>query len=56
MIQTSCLCGRINVTLDARPDFIHECNCSLCRKSGARSAYLHPADVTVSGDAETYSR
>lgn len=56
MIQTSCLCGRITVALGARPEFIHQCNCTLCRKTGAWWAYCHPADVTVCGDAEMYSR
>jgi hypothetical protein len=27
---------RIRLEVAKRPDFIHECNCSLCGKSGAR--------------------
>ncbi|MBB3034761.1 GFA family protein [Alteriqipengyuania lutimaris] len=51
-----CLCGSVSVTLEQRPDFIHECNCTLCRKSGARWSYLDPADVSVSGSTTGYRR
>lgn len=56
MIVTSCLCGKIRVETTKRPDFIHECNCTLCRKTGARWAYFHPSEVSVEGPAQGYSR
>jgi hypothetical protein len=56
MLKLSCLCGRIRVEIDKRPDFIHECNCTLCSKTGARWAYYHPADVRVAGTPNGYSR
>lgn len=56
MLQLSCLCGQIHVELGKRPDFIHECNCTLCSKSGARWGYFHPSEVRVDGGTKAYSR
>ena len=51
-----CLCGDVRVHFAERPDFIHECNCTLCRKTGARWSYLNPASVTVEGETRGYRR
>ena len=56
MLELSCHCGQIRVKTAKRPDFVHECNCTLCRASGAHWAYFHPSDVIVEGTANTYSR
>ncbi|HEU0098956.1 MAG TPA: aldehyde-activating protein [Allosphingosinicella sp.] len=56
MLSLSCLCGRIRVETAKPPDFIHECNCTLCSKSGARWGYFHPSEVRVEGAAEGYCR
>jgi len=56
MLSLSCLCGQIRVELGKRPDYINECNCTLCSKSGARWGYFHPSEVQVDGAAKGYSR
>jgi hypothetical protein len=56
MPKLSCLCGRVRIDLPKRPEFINECNCTLCAKSGARWAYFHPSDVSVEGETHGYSR
>lgn len=56
MIKLACLCGEVGIAVPERPDFIHECNCTLCRKSGARWSYFDPATVTVEGATASYSR
>jgi hypothetical protein len=56
MLKLSCLCGRIRVEASKRPDYIHECNCTLCDKSGARWGYFHPSEVRVEGTANGYRR
>lgn len=56
MLNLSCLCGRIRLETAKRPDFIHECNCTLCSKSGARWGYFHPSEVSVDGAAQGYCR
>ncbi|MCA8899646.1 MAG: GFA family protein [Hyphomonas sp.] len=52
----TCLCGAVSVTIDAKPDFIHDCNCSLCRKSGGAWGYFPPAAVTTTGGTRAYAR
>lgn len=56
MIHLSCLCGQTRLALAKRPDFINECNCMLCSKSGARWGYFDPSDVSVEGETRGYSR
>ena len=51
-----CLCGAVRVTIDAAPDFINDCNCSLCRKSGGAWGYFQTASVTTEGETESYHR
>lgn len=55
-IGLTCLCGGVRVELAKRPDYINECNCTLCSKSGARWGYFHPSEVTITGAAKGYSR
>jgi hypothetical protein len=47
MLKLSCHCGQIRIEIKKRPDYINECNCTLCSKSGARWAYFHPSEVSV---------
>jgi hypothetical protein len=56
MPKLSCLCGQICVETSKPPDYIHECNCTLCSKAGARWGYFHPSEVSVEGEAEGYCR
>jgi hypothetical protein len=56
MLKLSCLCGQIRIEIQKRPDFINECNCTLCSKSGARWAYFHPSEVSVEGTTKGYRR
>ena len=56
MLTLSCHCGRLRVRVSKRPDFVHACNCSLCRASGAHWGYFHPSEVEVEGSAQGYSR
>lgn len=56
MLSLSCHCGQLRVRTGKRPDYIHECNCSLCGKTGARWGYFHPSEVSVEGEAAGYCR
>jgi hypothetical protein len=56
MLKLSCLCGRVRIELAKRPDFINECNCTLCSKSGARWSYFHPSEVGIVGVTREYIR
>ena len=56
MANLSCSCGAVRIEIRRRPDHINACNCTLCRKSGARWAYFHPEDVTVHGETVGHRR
>lgn len=56
MLELACLCGQLHVRIEKRPDFVNECNCTLCSKTGARWGYFHPDEVTVEGTAADYRR
>ncbi|MBM0169951.1 GFA family protein [Altererythrobacter sp. C41] len=55
-MKGSCLCGRVTLALPRSPDYIHLCNCRLCRSSGAAWGYFDPAEVKVDGEVAGYSR
>lgn len=52
----SCHCNAVSVTLAARPEYLNDCNCSLCTKVGALWGYLPTADFTVNGATSRYAR
>lgn len=54
--ESCCHCGNVRVIVSHQPEFIHDCNCSLCSKSGGVWGYFDPADVEVKGVTEAYSR
>jgi hypothetical protein len=56
MLTLSCHCGQIRIEIQRLPDYINECNCTLCSKSGARWGYFHPSEVSVEGTARGYCR
>ena len=56
MLKLSCICGHVRLELPRRPDYVNECNCMLCGKSGARWAYFHPDEVRVEGATNGYRR
>jgi hypothetical protein len=56
MLEITCQCGDVRISVAALPPFVHDCNCTLCRKTGALWAYHHPSEVTVSGTTTSYQR
>jgi hypothetical protein len=45
MIEATCHCGAVRLTLPAAPAEVTECNCSICRRLGARWAYYSAKTV-----------
>jgi len=45
MIEAACHCGAVRLTVTEAPTEVTECNCSLCRRLGARWAHYAPASV-----------
>ncbi len=55
-MTATCLCGDVSITIAAKPTFIHDCNCTLCRKTGAAWGYFTNADTQVEGDTLSVMR
>jgi hypothetical protein len=56
MLELYCHCGLVRLTIGQLPDYIHECNCTLCRKTGARWGYFPSPLVGVEGATTAYRR
>lgn len=55
MIKGSCHCGAVTFELAETPEWLTDCNCSLCRRIGALWAHVDPAQVTVTlGEDATF--
>lgn len=52
----NCLCGAVSITIDAKPEFINDCNCSLCRKLGGAWGYFVSTSVQTTGKTQTVLR
>jgi hypothetical protein len=54
-VRGSCHCGAVTLAVPHPPDWVGECNCSLCTKTGSLMAY-YPDDeaVTVTGETAVY--
>ena len=50
MIEASCHCGAVRLTVEAAPDDVGDCNCSLCRRYGALWAYYQRPQVRFAAD------
>jgi len=55
-LMASCQCGAVNIELNHKPDFVNDCNCSLCARFGALWGYYDPADVSIVGTTTSYVR
>ena len=47
MVEGSCHCGKVTLQIDAAPDEVTDCNCSICRRYGTRWAYYSPKQVRI---------
>ena len=55
-MTAKCVCGAVSVTIDAKPEFIHDCNCSLCRKVGGAWGYFSSSSVKTTGNTFSFER
>jgi len=55
MIQGSCHCGQVQVTLTAEPEKLVSCNCSICHRLGALWGHVPIENVSVAASEEATS-
>ena len=44
MIRAACHCGAVKFEISEPPEWVLDCNCTLCRRYGAMWSYYHPPD------------
>jgi hypothetical protein len=47
MIEATCHCGAVRIEVDAAPETVTDCNCSICRRRGVLWAYYSPKSVRI---------
>ena len=47
MIESSCHCGAVKIELEAAPETVTDCNCSICRRYGVLWAYYSPKQTRI---------
>lgn len=55
-MKTACHCGAVRIEVARRPRTVTECNCSICRRYGARWAYFLGKSVKVTVGARALRR
>ena len=53
LLQGSCHCGAVRLTLPTAPEKATRCNCSLCRRLGGLWAYYDFGTVRIKGHPES---
>ena len=51
MISATCHCGAVQIELPFKPESVTSCNCSICRRLGARWAFFPVGTVRVTAQA-----
>ena len=54
MIGSACHCGAVRIEVEAAPNEVTNCNCSICRRYGTLWAYYSPKAVRVQGATDIY--
>ncbi len=47
MLQGTCHCGTVKFVVSKLPEYLTDCNCSICRRIGARWAHYPPEAVSI---------
>jgi hypothetical protein len=52
MPQATCHCGAVQITVPSRPEYLIDCNCTICRRNGALWALYESVSVKLGGHPE----
>jgi len=52
MIEASCHCGAVRFAVEAAPDDVNDCNCSICRRYGTLWGYYQRPQVRFAAENE----
>ncbi len=52
MPEASCHCGAVRIAVPAAPEFVVDCNCSICHRNGALWAFYTADSIEMAGHPE----
>ena len=55
-LVAACHCGRATIRLARTPDYVGQCNCSMCVKTGFHGIYFASEEVEIAGTFDAYVR
>ena len=50
VIEADCHCGAVRIRVRALPDYVIDCNCSICRKNGALWALYPSRSIEIAAE------
>ncbi len=53
MPQATCHCGAVRITVPGKPEYLVDCNCSICRRNAALWAFYESDAIELSGHPES---
>lgn len=53
MLQATCHCGAVSIEVPGQPEFLVDCNCSICRRNGALWAFYPSSSVKLHSHPES---
>ena len=53
MIHGACHCGAITFAVERKPEWLTECNCSICRRIGAFWAHFERDEIELSAPSDS---
>lgn len=55
-MEARCHCGRATIQLSRKPDYVNDCNCTICTKLGWTCVYYSSDELEISGQFDGYVR
>ncbi len=52
----SCHCGSVTIEITEKPEYLNQCNCSLCTGTGAVWGYFARDQIQIEGETTGYHR
>jgi hypothetical protein len=53
VLEASCHCGAVRITIPRKPEYLIECSCSICRRNGALWAFYEADSGVLHGHPES---
>jgi hypothetical protein len=52
----TCHCGAVRIAIPRKPEYLNDCNCTLCTKHAGLWGYFDPVEISIVGETQNYTR